>query len=108
MKMSGMILAITMIVSLFIFSDVALAGRIGERQLQQQKRIHQGIRSGELTCLETRRLEREQNRVRMHKRIAWSDGRLTRGECIRLEQELDRSSRHIFRAKHNDIERQKH
>src|SRR4030066_365429 len=38
----------------------AAAGGIDKRQWNQQKRIHQGIRSGSLTPGETARLEREQ------------------------------------------------
>jgi len=34
------ILTLIMMISLFIFADMAQAGRVGNRQIKQQKRIH--------------------------------------------------------------------
>ncbi len=59
MRKVGMIGVIFMIISGLVFTDVAFAGRVGKRQVHQQKRICQGVKSGELTGRETRRLERE-------------------------------------------------
>ena len=105
MKKLGMIVAMTLIVTGFVFADVAFAGRVGKRQIRQQKRIHQGIHSGELTCRETLRLERGQHRLQRHKRMAWRDGALTPRERVRLEHEQDHASRYIYRMKHNDNKR---
>ncbi len=80
----------------------SFAGRIRHRQYRQQKRIHQGVHSGQLTWRETRSLEREQRHIRQSRRRAWSDGRLTPRERARLEIQQDAASRHIYRAKHND------
>ena len=51
-------------ISLFISVDMTQAGRAGNRQIKQQKRIHQGLKSGELTPKEALRLEREQRRIK--------------------------------------------
>lgn len=102
MKRFWMVIGIACLVGAFAFCDVALAGRIARRQIRQQKRIHQGIASGELTCRETRRLEREQVRIQRAKRRAWSDGRLTPRERVRLEVMQDKASADIYRLKHND------
>jgi len=102
MKRFWMILGIGSLVASFALCDVALAGRVVRRQVRQQKRIHQGIRSGELTCRETRRLEREQIRIQRTKRRAWSDGKLTPRERLRLEIMQDKASADIYRLKHND------
>lgn len=89
----------------FVWIDAAFAGRVKNRQIKQQKRIHQGIHSGELTKGEVHKIQREQKRLQKSKRQAWSDGKLTPKERVRLEHRQDRASRHIYRAKHNDIDR---
>ncbi|RLB14961.1 MAG: hypothetical protein DRG63_07660 [Deltaproteobacteria bacterium] len=93
------------LLALFVFCDVALAGRVVRRQVRQQKRIYQGVASGELTYRETRRLEREQVRIQRTKRRAWSDGQLTPRERVHLELMQDKASADIYRLKHNDIQR---
>ncbi len=97
-------LAIVMVAMVFalVTVDAALAGRVKNRQVKQQKRIHQGVNSGELTRRETVRLKKEQRHINRAKKRALSDGELTRKERIRLEKKQDRASRHVYRAKHNE------
>lgn len=80
----------------------ALAGRFGNRQANQKKRIYQGVVSGELTPGETRQLVRQQNHIHKQKRRAWADGTLTTSERIRLERMQDKAGRNIYRLKHNN------
>ena len=75
--------------------------RIDRLERSEQKRIRQGIRSGELTPREIRRLEREQARIRVEEAQAKSDGTVTRQERRRLVRGLNRASRDIYRLKHN-------
>ena len=105
--MNRMRIAATVILVLvsFVWIDAAFAGRPKNRQIKQQKRIHQGIRGGELTKGEVVKLEREQRRIQKSKRKAWSDGKLTPRERVRIEHRQDRASRHIYKAKHNDRDR---
>ena len=79
----------------------AWAGRVGERQSRQGERIHQGLRSGELTRGETRVLAHEQRRIQRFKAHAWSDGRLSPRERGVLQRHQNSASRHIYRFKHN-------
>jgi len=78
------------------------AGRAGNRQVKQQKRIHQGLKSGELTKKEALRLERKQQRIQKTKEEAIKDGELTPKERLRLERKQNRANRHIYRLKHNE------
>lgn len=78
---------------------------IDRREHRQQVRIHQGIRSGELTRYEARRLEAQQGRIRADEAIAKSDGVVTRRERAQLQRELNRSSRSIARQKHDSQHR---
>ena len=93
------------LITTFAGTDVVFAGRVADRQIRQQKRIHQGIRSGELTRREGVRLEKQQHKIQRHKRTAWRDGTLTSKERVRLERGQNRASKRIYRMKHNDIER---
>ncbi len=95
------ILMVAMVFAL-VTADAAMAGRVKNRQVKQQKRIHQGTQSGELTKRETRRLQKEQRHINRAKKRAMSDGNVTPKERVRLERKQDRASRHIYRGKHND------
>lgn len=79
--------------------------RISHRQKHQQQRIGQGVRSGELTARETIRLEREQRGIQLEKREAREDGVVTRAERRDIYREQNQASRHIWRAKHNNRDR---
>ena len=81
------------------------AGRVTKRQVRQDVRIVQGVKNGELTRGETRRLARQQHRIQRAKRQAWSDGTLTRREKAGLELRQDKASRDIYRLKHNRRDR---
>ncbi len=71
------------------------------RHQRQERRIAQGIRSGQLTVRETRRLRGEQACIGRAARRMRADGRLSRQERFRLHRMQNRSSRDIYRLKHN-------
>lgn len=75
--------------------------RVDRREQRQRQRIYQGVRSGELTARETRKLPREQAHIRRAEARAQADGTVTAQERRRLNRELNRSSRHIYRQKHD-------
>ena len=83
---------------------VSFAG-INGRQHRAQSRIRQGIRSGELTRLEARRLETGQARIRAYERYARRDGYISPRERARIDRGMDRASRHIYRQKHDGQDR---
>ena len=74
---------------------------IDQRMENQQRRIDQGVQSGELTPREARRLETQQSRIENRLEAAKSDGVVTAGERARLTHQQNRASRNIFRKKHN-------
>ena len=59
---------------------------INHRQHRQERRINQGVRSGELTRNETRHLRGDERRIGEQKRMAMADGRMNRGERRRLRR----------------------
>ncbi|BDG09985.1 hypothetical protein [Anaeromyxobacter paludicola] len=81
----------------------ALAAEVDARQENQQRRIAEGVESGQLTPRETARLERKEARIRREIRRdrAQNGGKLTPAEKARINREENRTSRQIYRAKHN-------
>lgn len=72
----------------------------------QKARIAQGVRSGELTRFERKKLMREQRRIHRHTRRAISnDGRIGPRERRLLKHERRMADRHIYQYKHNRFDR---
>jgi hypothetical protein len=84
------------------FADTPYVDR---RERREQQRIRQGMRSGELTRREGRRLEAEQGRIRGYEWYAKSDGHVSRAERRRLDHMLDRANHDIYRQKHDRQDR---
>jgi len=78
----------------------ALRGDL-HRDVRQQARILQGVRSGELTRGETARLEVGQLRVDRREASAAADGHVSGAEQAGIVRLQDRQSRRILRLKHN-------
>jgi hypothetical protein len=76
---------------------------IHQRQVAQQDRIANGVRSGQLTPRETARLERGEGRINREERgmRARDNGRLTGRDRRVLHRQQNRESRRIYRDKHN-------
>ena len=80
---------------------------INQRRENQQDRIAQGVRSGQLTARETAHLERREASIgrEEHRMRAADGGRLTHGDRIALNHRLNHTSRAIYRDKHNAARR---
>ncbi len=77
--------------------------KVGQRRENQQDRIAQGIKSGQLTPRETAKLEKQQKGI--NKQVA-SDrkangGTLTASEKKQVNKEQNQASRNIYKKKHN-------
>ncbi len=79
----------------------AEAPRIDQRQANQEKRIDQGVASGQLTEREANRLNKQQEHINKLEGKAKSDGVVTKKERARIEHAQDRASRNIAREKHD-------
>lgn len=89
-------------IAVILSAGTAMAAGHAKRQVYQQKRIAQGVRSGELTRAETRGLQR--NATRVHRSIARDrrdQGTFTRRERAVAQKRLNRQSRAIYRQKHD-------
>ena len=74
---------------------------IDQRPANQEKRIDQGIASGQLNEREANRLNKQQGHINKMEDKAKSDGVVTKKEKARIHQAQDRASRHIAREKHD-------
>lgn len=81
--------------------DPAATPGIDKRQAEQQKRIDQGVKSGQLTQKEAARLEKGQERVQKMEDKAKADGKVTAKERARIQRAQDGQSRHIAKEKHD-------
>ena len=78
---------------------------VNARQANQRERIQQGVKSGELTRRETRKVAEEQRDVRQLERAYKSDGTLTAAERADLHHEQNQASRDLYRQKHDAQDR---
>ena len=76
--------------------------RTTHRQEAQLQRIAQGVKSGAITNLEMRRLNREQERIQRAIQSAFANGRLASLEMRRIHDMQRKAGEHIYQAKHND------
>jgi len=76
---------------------------IGQRQMNQQRRIFNGVRSGRLNARQTARLERQHRSINREVRTmrVRHNGRLTGRDRRMIHHRQNVASRRIYRAKHN-------
>jgi len=79
------------------------AGKIADRKENQQDRIAQGVKSGQLTAGETARLENKETAINHETRTdrAANGGKLTNAEKTKVNRQQNRVSKDIYRDKHN-------
>ena len=87
-------------------NSLAVAGptdttNVDKRQVNQEKRIKQGIKSGQLTEKEADRLGKQQQRIQKAEDAAKADGQVTKQERKKLNKMQDNASKDIYKAKHN-------
>ncbi len=103
LRKSVKVAAVAALGPLFLGAVAAAEGRIGAREENQQRRIAQGIRSGELTPRETARLENQESRVNGEIRDMREDngGKLTPKDRRIVNRQQNRLSNRIYRQKHD-------
>jgi len=77
--------------------------QVNRRETRQQARIGQGVKGGQLTPGETRRLERGEQRLQNNEKkdMAKDNGHLTKQDQRQLNREANRMSKRIYHDKHN-------
>ena len=83
-------------------TDTKSTPRVDQRQTNQEKRIEQGAKSGQLTGKETTKLEKGQAKVQKMEDKAVADGKVTTKEKKKIEHAQDQQSKKITREKHDN------
>ncbi len=103
-------MAVTSFVSLGLLCGIALAEEpahkkptIRQRQKNQQKRIGEGVESGQLTPKETAKIEHQEAALNKEIRHDRKDGGgLTPKERRKINRQQDELSKEIYREKHDE------
>lgn len=74
---------------------------LDKREQKQAKRIEQGMKSGELTKKEAARLSAREAKLHADEAKAKADGKVTTKERAKLQHEANKTSRRIYRQKHD-------
>jgi hypothetical protein len=92
------------LVGIFVVAGSAQTTRTprGNKRMDVQKtRITRGVNNGSLTRKEAARLKNQRKEVKNNVKTAKSDGTLTVKERKGLRRDLNKSSKSIYKAKHN-------
>jgi len=88
------------------FASVALAQGVGtdvQRDTNQESRIEQGLKSGQLSTGEAAKLERGEARIDRMEKSALKDGKVSQQEATRIQRAQNAESGKIDQLKHNDV-----
>jgi hypothetical protein len=94
------------VVALGLLSASAFAQTLQQdqqRDVNQQQRIEQGLKSGELSTREAGKLEREQQHIDKMEAHDLRNGSISPAEQARLNAAQNKASRDITAAKHNGV-----
>jgi hypothetical protein len=72
-----------------------------QRDVNQQTRIEEGLKSGALNTREAAKLEKQEAGINRMQANALKDGKLGKGEAARIEKAQDRVSKNIYAQKHD-------
>ena len=77
--------------------------QINQRKENQQDRIAQGVKSGQLPAGETAHLEKQESAINREERNmrAQDNGHLTKADKALINRQQNQESRRIYRDKHN-------
>ena len=105
MKMKALITTVALTMSAMAMAQAPAGAvstpRLDKREANQQKRIDQGVASGQLTAKETNNLDKREAQLAADEAAAKADGKVTHAERRKLEREANRDSKAIYRQKHD-------
>lgn len=88
------------------FASAVFAQTVGsevQRDINQENRVEQGLKSGQLSTGEAARLERGEARIDRMESKALKDGNLSPEEAARIQRAQNQESAAINKLKHNDV-----
>lgn len=78
---------------------------VNKRQNHQMHRIGQGVKNGELTARETRKVLNGERLINRYEQKARSDGSINGQEFRTLQRMQNEQSRYIYKQKHDSQDR---
>ena len=101
---SSLLSGVVLCAALAPMTSIAAPRQVNQRLENQQDRINQGIKSGELTRKEAGNLEAKDARIKNNERFdrKQDNGKLTPADRKSLNKQLNKASRNIYRDKHNN------
>ncbi len=107
---SNILFGVLLIAGIAVNSNVSAQATPAKRRIvvherNQSKRIHEGVKSGELTHREAKTLRTDEKDLHQDTKMAKADGKVTVAERKDLRKEAKQDSRAIYRKKHNNRER---
>lgn len=88
-----------------IISFGQITPRADKRQKVQKHRIKSGLKSGEITRREAKSIKHSYKSAKRYEKRAKSDGKVTWKERARLQHKMNKTSRKVYRTKHNNRDR---
>ena len=107
MKKTLLTLSILLFVISGLFAQTNKTPKLNQKQKEQFTKLENGVKSGELTKKETKKLLRQEAKLQKHKKIAKSDGVVTPKERAKLNKEAKKLDKKIFDQKHDRQKRRK-
>lgn len=101
MKLNARLLAVSALMAVCSASFAQSTATTVQRDVNQQRRIEDGLKSGELTVQEAGKLEREEGRIDKLQSRELKDGHLSDAERARLRAAQNRASADITRLESN-------
>ena len=105
MKKAILIMTILIFASSGVFAQNIKTPKINKKQKIQADKIKQGVKSGELTHKETKKLLKLEAKLQKKKRIAKADGVITPKEKAKLRKLSKRLDGQIYKQKHDTQKR---
>lgn len=103
--MKKIIIAMVLLIAGLLLQTVNAQGKtysqITKNQIQEQQRIKEGMRTGELTPREAKRLELQQTGIERDKKMAKLDGVISPCERAYLKSEQAKAAKNIYAQKHD-------
>ncbi|MBS1808370.1 MAG: hypothetical protein JST84_09275 [Acidobacteria bacterium] len=78
---------------------------VTKRQKNQARRVHRGVKNKSLTKHETKSIAKDAKEIQQDKVAAKTDGTVTGAERKEIHQDMNQTSRKIYRKKHNSRSR---
>src|SRR5947209_2412661 len=101
MKAAATVIAVAVVGLFPVAASAQTVGSEVQRDVNQQRRIEQGLKSGSLTNREAAKLERGQARVNRAEARAGADGKVGPNEQRRIQKAENKQSKRIYREKHD-------